>query len=321
MAHPIFIISGLPRSRSAWLSNFLTAQGALCIHEGIARFESPKEAAKWYKILAETQPIGISDSGAVLFQQALQKEIPDARWVIIRRPLAECQESFKREHGLDVCLWDHKRLVDDAIHYLQPLVVDFEDIDDRADTIAEYCIPGWVRDPIRTNLLKTWDIQLTREALFSGSDLVKKSGLLDHVEKPRFSPAAQQFSQLMGEILYNAEALKWWNQLLETVDVLDHTVDGDGQDNERTIRVFKALTMEWPTNSFFLRNSSVLIPVMSAAVSAWQSGGEKEYDVYTEVSNALIYILHGQEGVDRYMPGIRALVKQLSIEDREKDGE
>jgi hypothetical protein len=315
----------MPRSRTAWVANYLTTGGVYCEHELLSRFRNVQECAEWMRAEATARTaVGMSDSGAVLFQDALAEALPEARWVILRRPVAEVEESFRREHGLELPdLWAQKRKVDDAIMRRNPLVVDFPDVDGRIREVAEYCVPGWVHDEDRHRMLLGWDVQLTRKALATGIKEVCASGLLGAVEPPRFTPSMIRADELLREALASQPAAwRFWCQLSEAADIWDHTVDGDGRDLPKTDRVFKAMWLEWPTNGFLRQFAHVLVPVMSAAISAWQHGGRaKAADIYTETANAIIFLIHGQAGVDRWMPEIRALHATILAEDKMKDGD
>lgn len=267
--------------------------------------------------------VGMSDSGAVMFQDALASEIPEAKWVVIRRSVSECEASFANEHGINVDLWVHKRKVDDLIVYRDALVVNFEDLDNRILEIARYCHPGWEHDERRHRMLLSFDVKLTDKHLKDGIKHVASTNLLKSIEPPRFTPAMIEVARLMEDALAcNPHALTFWRELCEVVDIYDHTVDGDGRDIPKTHRAFKSLMLNWPLNPFIRSHAVVMVPVMSAAISAWQYGGRhKAADIYTEVANAMIYLIHGQEGVERWMPGIRACHAIIMAEDKRKDGD
>lgn len=327
-----FIISGMPRARTAWLANFMTYGGVLCEHEMLSKFKTPEECAEYMRQMVEdgvVGAIGMSDSGAVLFQDALKAALPEARWVIIRRSVDECQKSFKNEHGIAVDLWAHKRKVDDAIMNLSPLVVDFNDIDSSLTAIRMHCI-GDAPKPIvhglatgiRDEMLKGFDVKLTDKALRDGATAVDPS-LIKRIEPPKFTEAIVRFSTLMAEVLGPVpDALRFWNELLEVCDIYDHTVDGDGIDVAKTHRAFAALMLSWPANPFLHKHWAVLVPAISSGISAWRYGPRSASgNIYCDVANVLIHIIYGQAGVDRWMPQVWALSATILAEDGRKDGD
>jgi len=328
-----FIISGMPRARTAWLANFMTYGSVLCEHEMLSKFKTPEECAEYMRQMVEdgvVDAIGMSDSGAVLFQDALKAALPEARWVIIRRSVDECQKSFKNEHGIDVDLWDHKRKVDDAIMNLSPLVVDFEDIDSRLDEIRSHCVGGAPKPishslatGIRDQMLKGFDVKLTDNALRSGCARIAASPILQRIEPAKYTEAMVKFAALMAEILGPVpDALRFWNELLEVCDIYDHTVDGDGIDVAKTHRAFSALMLSWPSNPFLHKNWSVLVPVLSAGISAWRYGPRSASgNIYSDVANTLIRIIYGQAGVDKWMPLVWEMNATILADDTRKDGD
>lgn len=324
MKGSVFIVTGMPRSRTAWLANYLTYGDAFCKHELLSDFDTPKQCADWMKAKAESGvSIGMSDSGAVLFQDALAAELPNAKWVLIRRSVGDCEKSFSNEHGIGVDLWAHKRKVDDLVMHLDPMVVEFDEIDTRIRHIAAHCIPGWKHNNERHEMLLKFDVKLTDHALKSGIQAAATSPLLSSAEPPKFTAAMIRAAAVMEEALgCNIHALTWWRELCEVVDIYDHTVDGDGRDVQKTHRAFKSMMLNWPLNPFIRSHAVVMVPVMSAAISAWQYGGRaKAADIYTEVANAMIFLLHGQSGVERWMPEIRACHAMIMADDQRKDGD
>lgn len=172
-----FFITGMPRARTAWVSNYLTHGACFCEHEGLSFVESP--AALVARMAArEVEASGVSDSGAVLFHKELRKLSPGARWVFLLRDKTECEDSFFLERGLKVPLKDHVARIHAAI---KPgdLVVQFADIDDRIKEIAQFVCPAWHHDQARHDMLLQWDVQLTGAALGAGIRRTLRSGVLN----------------------------------------------------------------------------------------------------------------------------------------------
>lgn len=325
-----FIITGMPRARTAWLANFMTNGTVLCEHEMLSRFGTPEECAEYMNQMVEdgvVSAIGMSDSGAVLFQDALRAALPEAKWVVIRRSVDASQKSFRNEHGIEVDLWAHKRKVDDAIMNLSPLVVDFEDIDKRIEEIKAYCLGDppatGLASGIRTEMLKRFDVKLTDAALREGCKLVSQSGLMRRVEPAKYTEAMREFAAVMHQALSPVpDALLFWNELLEVCDVYDHTVDGDGLDLEKTHRAFAAMMLSWPANQFLQKHWAVIVPAVSAGIAAWRYGPRSAAgNIYSDVAHTLIYLIYGEAGVNRWMPRIWELNATILAEDGRKDGD
>ena len=74
-----FFITGLPRSRTAWLANLFTTEESVCHHEP-ARGMGALLMDGWRK-----SRIGISDASLVLQFAELREQYPDAPWVYVDR--------------------------------------------------------------------------------------------------------------------------------------------------------------------------------------------------------------------------------------------
>jgi len=96
-AHP-FLITGLPRSRTAWMSVLCTTGRAFCAHEPSAKFRTVDDIADFYDTDAYDY-IGASDATLGLFLPWILEHIKP-RVLIIDRPLEDCQLSFERAIGL-----------------------------------------------------------------------------------------------------------------------------------------------------------------------------------------------------------------------------
>ena len=88
MIRPFFIL-GLPRSRTYWLSKFLTYREWTCGHEELRHIRTMEDAKSWL-----SQPsTGSAETALAPFWRLLPK---DARLVIVRRPVAEVKDSLLR---------------------------------------------------------------------------------------------------------------------------------------------------------------------------------------------------------------------------------
>ena len=144
-----FFVIGLPRSRTAWLANFLT-QDRFCFHEGLDGCHSIKEYRE--KI---GNDCGDSSTGLMLLD--MNKEFPDSPKIIIEGRVKEAIDYGYKTYG---------HYNPDYIHYLQErmdeikgLRIQFDDIDSKLPKIWEYLI-GTPYDEKRTELLKRMKIEV-----------------------------------------------------------------------------------------------------------------------------------------------------------------
>lgn len=88
MTRPYFIL-GTPRSRTAWLSAFLSTQERPCQHEP-SRFLRDQDDLL---ALLRDPDAAVSDSALTFRWREIRRERPDARIVVVRRPLPDVIES------------------------------------------------------------------------------------------------------------------------------------------------------------------------------------------------------------------------------------
>jgi hypothetical protein len=89
-----YFITGLPRSRTAWLANLLTWNDSFCFHEATFGCGSMDE----FKAVLEGAPLGTryvgdSDPNLGLIAESIVQTFPGCRVVAIHRPLADCLKS------------------------------------------------------------------------------------------------------------------------------------------------------------------------------------------------------------------------------------
>lgn len=87
---PPFIIYALPRSRTYWLSRFLTCGGWSCGHEELRHVRELGDLDRWF-----SQPrIGTAETAAAPWWRLVQKTCPEIRTLVVRRPVEEVVESL-----------------------------------------------------------------------------------------------------------------------------------------------------------------------------------------------------------------------------------
>jgi hypothetical protein len=113
-----FFIMGLPRSRTAWLSNWFTSDTSICLHDA-SRFcgkEGPKQLRSiihktdafiswngWYdKITPKREYYGTADSVNGWWFNSLEELFPKAKFALIDRNYDEVAVSCERLFG-DPC--------------------------------------------------------------------------------------------------------------------------------------------------------------------------------------------------------------------------
>jgi hypothetical protein len=143
---PPFIVLALPRSRTAWLSRFLTYGEWTCGHEELRNMRSLADVQSWL-----SQPcVGTIETAAAGSWRLLGKLAPNARIVLIRRNREEVIESLMSVPGITfdrpslakgMVALDRK--LDQIEARLPCLSVDYRDLANEVTcaSIFEYCLP------------------------------------------------------------------------------------------------------------------------------------------------------------------------------------
>lgn len=101
MNQPPFFVMGTPRSRTAWLARFLSHGDRQCLHEPSRYLRGHADLVE----LVNRPGAGASDSLLTFRWREVARARPDARFVVVRRPIDEVCESLGR-----IGLW-HPRLL------------------------------------------------------------------------------------------------------------------------------------------------------------------------------------------------------------------
>lgn len=99
---PPFIIFALPRSRTYWLSRFLTHGAWTCWHEQFPRFRAIDDVKAWFS----QNNTGASETTGAPHWRTILDLRPDIRVLVIRRPVDEVMDSLMRIDLEGVCAFD-----------------------------------------------------------------------------------------------------------------------------------------------------------------------------------------------------------------------
>ncbi len=134
-----FIIYALPRSRTAWLAEFLTFGGWTCYHDFAAKAASVSQV----KALLDRPNTGLCETAMVEGWRLIQTMYPDARVVVVRRPVEDVSDSLSR-FGIknDDELLRREALLEEVSALPDTLTLDFDDLDshDICDSLFRYCL-------------------------------------------------------------------------------------------------------------------------------------------------------------------------------------
>jgi hypothetical protein len=162
-----FLVTGLPRSRTAWMSVLTTTAHSLCLHEPSAAFKDIEELRGFYDC-DYPNFIGASDSGLGFFLPWILENIRPHTLIIERDP----QEVTESLCQLGLPRTNYAYLLQEAIepfrHHPLCLWVRFDRLDDRRtiEKVFWHLMPGVPFDEERWAQLARMHIQVDlRKAL------------------------------------------------------------------------------------------------------------------------------------------------------------
>lgn len=131
----IFFITGLPRSRTKWFADYLSAYPeTFCFHEAMCGCRTPDELGMRLKAI-HCRRVGNSDSG--LMFSDFQQTFMGARTLIIERDIEEVEQSLTEFAGES----DYRPVLElqkSLLHKLHGLRVAFDEVDERLSDIHAY---------------------------------------------------------------------------------------------------------------------------------------------------------------------------------------
>ena len=169
---PPFIILALPRSRTTWLSRFLTYGDWACWHEQARYVRSPSDVATWFA----QDHTGTVETAVSRWWKLIRLLRPDVRIVLVRRPVDEVVESLMRLDLGEVGRFDRDRLMlgmtkldhslDRITKIISPLSVRYQDLEceNSCAAVFEHCL-GIPHDPAWWRSLSGVNVQTDMRAL------------------------------------------------------------------------------------------------------------------------------------------------------------
>ena len=142
-----FLVLGLPRSRTAWLSRFLTYGDVICGHDELRHCRSMDDVRSWFA----QGLVGSAETAAAPFWRLFDKIAPDVQIVVVRRSVEDVVESLMALPGVvfDMVLLTHEmRKLDRKLDQIEAradnvLSVQFDDLVNEATcrAVFHHCLP------------------------------------------------------------------------------------------------------------------------------------------------------------------------------------
>lgn len=210
---PPFLVLALPRSRTTWLSKFLTYGPWICGHEEQRFLRSLDDIRSW----CGQSFVGSCETGAAPHWRLLRRYAPGVRIVTVRRPVEECVENMLQVDMQGTACWTHAELIERfkrldakldqiAARWPNVLSVPFDalNFETCCARIFEHCL-ALPHDPAWWRALAPIDIQCSMPALMRYvranalqleklAKIAKQSQLTELRAKPPEAPAGITFA-------------------------------------------------------------------------------------------------------------------------------
>jgi hypothetical protein len=170
-----FLITGLQRSRTAWLANFLTFRKSYCFHEPMLLVDDLTDLPQLFSE-SGAETVGASSAVLPFYIDKIWPLLPDPKLVIIERNLGDSFQSLLRmlkelpeEHreaiSLDAVRDVHEKnwwVLDDVKKKYDALIVPFDALTEKGACrqVWEYCVPNEPFHEARWEMLDFFRIQV-----------------------------------------------------------------------------------------------------------------------------------------------------------------
>ena len=168
-----FLVLALPRSRTAWLSRFLSYGEFHCAHEQARHIRSLEDVRSWLS----QDFTGAAETSVARWWRLIRHLRPDLRIVTVRRPVEQVVESLMRLDLRGIFAFDRDRLAREMQRLSRALdrvensagdvlSVGFDDLADEAACrrVFEHCLP-YQYDPLWWEELAPINVQADMRAL------------------------------------------------------------------------------------------------------------------------------------------------------------
>lgn len=295
-------ITCLPRSGSAWLSNYLSYGNTMILHDAWKNATPTQLKDKFDQ--AGVYAAGTADPVNMMWLDEIDKVFPTAKWVLITRPMKEVKESCKT---IDFPLADFTDNLKRLTETRDVLKIQFKDIFDKADTIGRYIYPDWECPKWRKDSLKDLNVQIHWGRV---SEQFKVPKVLPDTQV--VTPAKMAFHRLLKEITAeDPHALRFLAQARDASELYRGINESTPIDTKRAKETLEAMATEWLVSPFVTRFSSALAPSIASALEKYQNNDIKHCPIDIDLVSVVTYIFRGNDGVKQYMPKVRELSEQI----------
>jgi hypothetical protein len=182
-----FFITGLPRTRTAWLANLFTYGSSYCFHEPASR-HGDYLGIRTEIMERQGEYIGVSDCSLPFYYQDLAETLPGQRLLIVERPIEDVMESLDAwmagtpydEGKLLNILNVTKEKLEWMKHYYENKTVGFDELEnfEVIREVWDYLTPGLAFDEERTRMLSSIRLDKIKETFFNDFSLDNYKSLI-----------------------------------------------------------------------------------------------------------------------------------------------
>lgn len=298
-------ITGLPRSGSAWLANYLSYGNSCFIHDAWKNDtpERLKEKFDSYNVYSA----GTSDPANMILLDEIDKVFPDAKWVVVTRPVQEVEKACK---DINFPIMDFTKHLEKLTSSRKVYKVKFKDIFNKADEIGKYIYPEFESPKWRKDALKDLNIQLHWGRVSEQFKVPEQSLTAESITSTKL-----EYYRLIREIVNeDISAIRFLQQAREISELYRSLNENKAISLNKSKESIEAVVTEWMVNPFVVRFSASLAPAIVSALEKYLSNETKHCPIDTDLVAVVTYIFRGNEGVKEFMPKIRELSDKILSE-------
>jgi hypothetical protein len=297
-------ITSLPRSGSAWIANYLSYGDCAFMHDAW-KHHTPEQLREDLASYKNLKAAGVADSGSLFILDQIDQDFPDAKWVLITRPIEDVKASCQK---LDFPLTDFTTHLARLCNSREVLKVPFKEMFDRADEIGRWIYPKWKCPVWRKEELKRLNVQLHWGRV---SDQFKVPAIIKDIDT--ITPSKMEYYRLVREICNNdTYAVRFLAQAREASELYRRLKEGKAIDLLSATATLEAMATEWIISPFVRNFSASLAPALMAAIEKYHNQKDLEHcPIDIDLLTTVTYLYRGNDGVKEFMPKVRELSDRI----------
>ena len=296
-------ITGLPRSGSAWLANYLSYGSCMMIHDAwkLGTPDEIKSKIDRSSVLAG----GTSDPANVMYVDEIDRVFPEAKWVVVTRNPKDVEESC---NAINFPFHDWTDNLKKLMSTRDVLKVPFSKIFTDADKIGKFIYDDWSCPGWRKSQLKDMNVQVHFGRV---SEQFKVPEVLNEV--PALTPSKMEFLRLLKDIVKNDQhAMRFVTQAMRVSELYKQLDQGKPVDIKGAKSVLEEISTEWMISPFVRNFSGTLSSAIASAIEKYSNTSDRSHCwLDLDLLSSVVYHFQGLDGSKEYMPKIRALSDKI----------